>query len=128
MENAAAPVRARVSGLRAEALGDLVFMDHCEVELSKKKYHIFLILDGASNLLWARPVSSLEHPESQEAIREWMDNHQVKIKTVCADMAFFTPVWESFWKSQDVKKLPTGDRTPWPNRAESAVRLFKKQF
>ena len=128
MENAAAPVRARVSGLRAEALGDLVFMDHCEVELSKKKYHIFLILDGASNLLWARPVSSLEHPESQEAIREWMDNHQVKIKSVCADMAFFTPVWDSFWKSNDVKKLPTGDRTPWPNRAETAVRLFKKQF
>ena len=27
-----------------------------------------------------------------------------------------------------MKKLPTGDRTPWPNRAETAVRLFKKQF
>ena len=24
--------------------------------------------------------------------------------------------------------LPLGPRTPWPNRAESAVRLFKRQF
>ena len=28
----------------------------------------------------------------------------------------------------DIKELPTGDTTPWPNRAETAVRLFKKQF
>eukprot|EP00971_Amphidinium_carterae_P152431 3020772-Amphidinium_carterae.1 len=24
--------------------------------------------------------------------------------------------------------LPTGARTPWPNRAETAVRLFKQQL
>ena len=26
----------------------------------------------------------------------------------------------------NVKRIPTGSHTPWPNRAEMGVRLFKK--
>ena len=33
----------------------------------------------------------------------------------------------SFMESR-VYRLPCGPRTPWPNRAETAVRLFKKQW
>ena len=44
--------------------------------------------------------------------------HSCKPKSVMADMAFFTPSWMTFWKTYG----------PWPNRAETAVRLFKRQY
>jgi hypothetical protein len=43
-------------------------------------------------------------------------------------MAFFTDGFKMFYQSQGIKQMPTGPRTPWPNRAETANRLFKKQF
>ena len=33
---------------------------------------------------------------------------------------------QAFYRVHDVKRLPTGPHTPWPNRAEMGVRLFKK--
>ena len=54
--------------------------------------------------------------------------HSCKPKWVVADMAFFTPSWMIFWKTHGVKTMPTGRATPWPNRAETAVRLFKRQY
>ena len=32
----------------------------------------------------------------------------------------------AFDRMHNVKRLPTGPHTPWPNRAEMGVRLFKK--
>eukprot|EP00971_Amphidinium_carterae_P213923 4245651-Amphidinium_carterae.1 len=61
-----------------------------------------------------------------------MANHHCKPRWVVADMAFFsrifTPDWRTFWITNGVQMLPTGARTPWPNRAETAVRLFKQQL
>ena len=54
--------------------------------------------------------------------------HSCKPKWLVADMAFFTPSWMTFWKTHGVKTMPTGRATPWPNRAETAVRLFKRQY
>ena len=31
---------------------------------------------------------------------------------------------QTFYRMHDVKQLPTGPHTPWPNRAEMGVRLF----
>ena len=47
----APPPRAKISGIRASVFGDVVFVDHCEIELNKKKYVVLLVLDGATNLL-----------------------------------------------------------------------------
>ena len=47
----APPPRAKISGIRASVFGDVVFVDHCEIELKKKKYVVLLVLDGATNLL-----------------------------------------------------------------------------
>ena len=33
---------------------------------------------------------------------------------------------QAFFRMHNVKRLPTGPRTPWPNRAEMGVRVFKK--
>eukprot|EP00971_Amphidinium_carterae_P085395 1689317-Amphidinium_carterae.1 len=54
-----------------------------------------------------------------------MANHHCKPKWIVADMAFFTPDWRTFWITNGVQMLA---RTPWPNRAETAVRLFKQQL
>ena len=47
---------------------------------------------------------------------------------VVADMAFYTLYWVTFWNLHGVKVMPTDRATPWPNRAETAVKLFKSQY
>jgi hypothetical protein len=57
-----------------------------------------------------------------------MDNHNCVPKTVVGDMAFTTPEFRAFFAHKGISLLATGVRAPWPNRAEAAVRLFKRQF
>ena len=52
-----APPRSRFSGVRAKDFGDIIFMDHCEIKPMTKKHQLFLALDGATSLLWARALS-----------------------------------------------------------------------
>ena len=48
-------------------------------------------------------------------------------KAICADMAFHHPHdMQALYRMHNVKRFPTGPHTPWPNRAEMGVRLFKK--
>ena len=122
-----APPRSRFSGVRAKEFGDVVFMDHCEIKHMAKKHQLVLVLDGATSLLWGSTQQEGTEPVTQDLFREWMHIHSCKPKWVVADMAFFTPSWMTFWKTHGVKTLPTGRATPWPNRAETAVRLFKRQ-
>ena len=45
----------------------------------------------------------------------------------CADVAFHHPHdMQAFYRMHNLKTLPTGPHSPWPNRAEMGVRLFKK--
>ena len=47
-------------------------------------------------------------------------------KAMCAEKAFHHPHdMQAFYRMHDVKRLPTGLDTIWPNRAEMGVRLFK---
>ena len=123
-----APPRSRFSGVRAKEFGDVVFMDHCEIKHMTKKHQLFLVLDGATSLLWGATQQEGTEPVTQDLFREWMHVHSCKPRWVVADMAFFTPSWMTFWKTHGVKTMPTGRATPWPNRAETAVRLFKRQY
>ena len=45
------PPRARISGIRSTNFGDVIFVDHAEIQLGKNKYMVLLVLDGATNLL-----------------------------------------------------------------------------
>ena len=54
------PPRARIAGLRASSFGDLIFVDHEEIKFGNKAYLTLVIIDGASNLLWATAITSLE--------------------------------------------------------------------
>eukprot|EP00435_Cladocopium_sp_Y103_P025353 s87_g6.t1 len=44
------------------------------------------------------------------------------------DEAFFQEDFLTYYRTHGIKECPCGSRTPWPNRAESAVRLFKRQW
>ena len=56
-----------------------------------------------------------------------MDTLQMNQKEICADMAFHQlHDMQAFYRMHNVKRHPTGPHTPWPNRAEVGVRLFKK--
>ena len=129
MEKIGAPARSRISGLRADNFGDLLFMDHGQVKVNNKSYIFLLILDAASNLLWADPTGDFSPENALESLREWMDVYQCRPKAICADMAFMGPEkFTKFYSYHSIHPLPTGPRTPWPNRAETAVRLYKRMF
>ena len=102
-----APPRSRFSGVRAKEFGDVVFMDHCEIKHMAKKHQLFLVLDGATSLLWGATQQEGTEPVTQDLFREWMHVHSCKPKWVVADMAFFTPSWMTFWKTHGVKTMPT---------------------
>ena len=39
-----------------------------------------------------------------------------------------TPDMESFLNRHNIRPIALGPGTPWPNRAEAAIRMFKKQL
>ena len=124
----APPPRAKISGIRALVFGDVIFVDHCEIELKKKKYVVLLVLDGATNLLWATAQNSLDKKETLVHLREWNEQNNCIPKAIVGDEAFFSDEFNEYYKFHGIKALPCGPRTPWPNRAETAVRLFKRQW
>ena len=116
----APPPRARISGV--------IFVDHAEIQLRKNKYMVLLVLDGATNLLWATAQNSLNNKEAIQALRLWADEHNCMPKAIVGDEAFFQEDFLTYYRTHGIKDSPCGSRTPWPNRAESAVRLFKRQW
>ena len=49
-------------------------------------------------------------------------------KAIVGDEAFFQEDFLTYYRTHGIKECPCGSRTPWPNRAETAVRLFKRQW
>ena len=81
--------RASMPGLPGE-IGDLIFVDHEEIKFGNKAYLALVIIDGASNLLWATALTSLEAPETLGAFRQWTEENNCVPKGVVGDQAFFT--------------------------------------
>ena len=125
-ENLPQPPRSRISGLRAERFADLIFLDHGMVDIHGRNSIFLLILDAATSYLTAYPCLTSSATEVIQKLHEWMDTYQATPKAVCGDMAFHSPHdLKEFYRFHNIRPLPTGPHTPWPNRAETAVRLFK---
>ena len=124
----APPPRARVSGICASNFGDVIFVDHAEMILRPNKYMVLLVLDGATNLLWATAQSSLSNKETIQGLRCWTDENNCMPKAIVGDEAFFQEDFLTYYRTHGIKECPCGSRTPWPNRAETAARLFKRQW
>ena len=103
-------------------------MDHAKVGHNDMLYLVHPILDAATNLLTARVIESEVAEVTLKAFREWMDNFQCCPKALVSHMAFQHPDFQKFYRYQGIKPIATGPRTPWSNRAETAVRLFKRQL
>ena len=122
------PPRARIAGLRASSFGDLIFVDHAEINYGMNSYLVLLVIDGATNLLWATALTSLDAPETLGGLRLWIEENNCMPKGTVGDQAFFTDPFMDFYRFHGISPYPCGPRTPWPNRAETAVRLFKRAW
>ena len=79
-------------------------------------------------LCWQRNlVSSTNETESIQLFKDYLENYQLQPKYVIADRAFMSPASERMYQRLDMRPITLGPMTPWPNRAETANRLFKKQ-
>ena len=124
-----APSRSKTSGLRADTFGDMTFIDHCQGPLRTGEHiSVFAILDGATTLLTAEAVTTTQEAENITVLRNYFDQYHLQPKSVVADQAFMTDTWEHFYQSLDITLISLGPNTPWPNRAEAAVRLLKAQL
>ena len=82
------PERSRVSGLRAEEVGDLIFLDHESAKLGDKTFGFLFLLDAVTSHLTAYPCKSTSPSEVISKLHEWMDTFQMNPKAMCADVAF----------------------------------------
>ena len=57
------PKRSKISGIRAEKFGDVVFCDYFELKLGKQDFVFFVAVDASSNLVFvSSPTSVLTNP------------------------------------------------------------------
>ena len=57
---------------------------------------------------------------------EYCETYQINPKTIVGDQAFAQPDFDDFYARRNIRPIALGPETPWPNRAEAAVRTFKK--
>ena len=96
-------------------------------KIGGKTFGFQIVLDGATSHLTAYPCESTCPSEVITKLHEWMDTFQMNPKAICADTAFHhLHDMQAFNRMHNVKRIPTGPHTPWPNRAEMVERLFKK--
>ena len=71
----------------------------------------------------------LEAPEETlGAFRQWTEENNCVPKGIVGVQAFFNDQFMAYYKFHGVSPYPCGPRTPWPNRAQTAVHLYKRTF
>ena len=123
-----APSRAKVSGIRSEVFGELTFIDHGEVPINpQSKLQFLLMYDGATSLTTAFVVQNRSDTVTISHLQEYFETYQLNPKYIVADQAFMGTEMESYYSRHNIRPISLGPGTPWPNRAEAAIRMFKKQ-
>ena len=122
------PSRPKVSGMRSEVFGDLTFIDHAEVQLNHRFKIMFLIIyDGATQLMTSFPCETKSEDETIGYLMDYFDIYQLNPKYIVGDQGFSGQNLEAYYNRKGIRFISLGPQTPWPNRAEAAVRLFKEQ-
>ena len=60
-------------------------------------------------------------------LQEYFETYQLNPKYIVADQAFMGTEMEGYYNRHNIRPISLGPGTPWPNRAEAAIRMFKKQ-
>ena len=115
-----------MSCLRSDRFGDLIFVDHADVKVKRETYTVFIIVDGATTFVTASAPRTIDSHDTVQCLMECMDTFHCTPLSVCADMAFQSTEDQYLFRRLSIKTLSTGPYTPWPNRAEAAVRVFKE--
>ena len=116
-----------MSGLRADNFGDIVFIDHADVKIRSETYTVFNVVDGATTFVTAFAPRTKDSHETVQCLMEWIDSFHCTPQSICVDMAFQSTEVQDFFRRFGIKPslFSIGPYTPWPNRAEAAVRVFK---
>eukprot|EP00435_Cladocopium_sp_Y103_P040166 s2649_g10.t2 len=123
-----APSRTKVSGISSEVFGELTFIDHGEVPINaSSKLQFLLLFDGATSLTTAYVVQNRSDATTISLLLEYFETYQLNPKYIVADQAFMGSEMEDYYNRHNIRPISLGPGTPWPNRAEAAIRLFKKQ-
>ena len=106
----------------------LLIIDHGEVLISTpRKLQVLLIYGGATSLTNAFVVQTTSDPETIKFLTEYFGTYQLNPRYIVADQALMREELESFYNRQGSRPIALGPGTPWPNRAEAAIRIFKRQ-
>ena len=83
--------------------------------------------DGATSLTTAFVVQNRSDTVTISHLQEYFETYQLNPKYIVADQAFMGTEMESYYSRHNIRPISLGPGTPWPNRAEAAIRMFKKQ-
>ena len=122
------PPQARIAGLRASFFGDLIFVDHAEINCGMNSHLVLLVIDGATNLLWAMALTSLDAPETLSAFRLWIDKNNCMPKRNWRRSDLLHGSFHGLLSLPWYFTVSLRTKNSWPNRAETAVRLFKRAW
>jgi len=120
-----APQRSKVTGMRAETAGDLWFIDHVDIGIDGIMYLVLIVVDAASNLVWAGAQKNKLHVETIATLNRCINELNCKPKAICGDNYFHEEEFKKWYQYHGIRPIELGPFTPWPNRAEAAVKLFK---
>ena len=65
--------RSKVTGLRADNCGDIVFLDNADVKIRSETYTVLIVVDGATSFVAAFAPRTKDSHETAQCLMEWMD-------------------------------------------------------
>ena len=77
-----------MSGVRADNFGDIVFIDHADVQIRSETYTVFIIADGASTFVTTFALRTKDSHDTVQCLMECMGTFHCTPQSICADMAF----------------------------------------
>ena len=98
--------RSKISGLRADSFGDLIFIDHTDVKIRSETYTVFIIVDGATTFVTAFAPRTEDSHDTVQCLMEWMDTFHCTPLSGCADMAFQSNEVQYLFHRLNIRPFP----------------------
>ena len=111
--------------VRSLVTGELTFIGHGEVSINpQSKLQFLLLYNGATSLTTAYVVQNRSDLVTISHLQEYIEMYQRNPKYIVADQDFMGMEMEDYYSKHNIRPIPLGPGTPWPNRA---IRMFKRQ-